>query len=309
MKASLDEKIAPKGGISYSISASLNSTLGQGTFVEDEYARNEMFAQTLSISPSLSWEKFSFGLNMSASLEYTDSDSTTEDKQVMLNDMILSARRPILSQDDHYVNLSGSFSAVLPTSLYSQRASLYTSLKGSLSVSRRVAGFSFSYTFGAKKNFHEYTQPVLREEDLSDFSTYGRIGGAEMVAEGLIASGGNNVSFGFTNVLGVSYKLTQEFSASLSFAYITSFIYKDYDDDDYTSENASSSKDYRDMINGGLRVSYTHKKYDFMTVTLGIDTTQPPKSSNNDGFRFPFFDFKSSANNFTSFYLDIAVNF
>ena len=57
---------------------------------------------------------------------------------------------------------------------------------------------------------------------------------------------------------------------------------------------------------GSIDVSYQLDKR--FTFNAGVQTQSTPKSADNESFRFPFYDFEGTADNLTSFYIDVTVS-
>jgi hypothetical protein len=291
----------------WGVSLVLNSVLGQGTFVSNEYAKNSLFAQNLSIAPSYKWEQISFNASLGISTEYTKSDTATENNQVFLSDLILGISSPLMDLKEYDASLSGSAKVSLPTSLMSQRQSLYFSASAGISASKNFGPVSLSYTLSGRKNFHQYQTPVLYEEDLRDFDTYYRADGNERLDSHVVSTGENLVSFGFTNGLNVGYAITDKLSASIGFSYSVAFVYQSYEKDEYTSENAKSGRSYKDLIIGTIDLTYQINS--MFALSTGILTEQYPKTADTEGYRFPWYNFSTPADNYSMFYLDFSITF
>ncbi|MBN2694491.1 hypothetical protein JXR93_07500 [bacterium] len=292
---------------SWGVSLVLDSVLGQGTFVSDEYAKNSLFAQSLSFAPSYKWENISFSASLGLSMEYTKSDTATENNQIFLSDLILGVSSPLLDLKDYDASLAGSVKVSLPTSLASQRQSLYFSASAGVSASKNFGPVSLSYTLSGKKNFHQYQTPVLYDEDLKDFDTYYRKDGNELLDAHVVSTGENLVSFGFTNGLNVGYSITDKLTASIGFSYSVAFVYQVYEEDEYTSQYAKSGRSYRDLIVGTVDLSYQINT--MFALSTGILTEQYPKTADTEGYRFPWYNFSTPADNYSMFYLDISITF
>lgn len=289
----------------YGISVVLDSSLGQGTFITDDYADNPYFAQTFQLLPSYKFMDVNFGLDISATMEYTDTDSATKNNQILFSDLTLSASKSVLKSD--FGNLAGSLKFNFPTSLASQATTLYFGMAIGLSYSKIFGPFTLTYALSGKKNFNEYTTNVIKKEDLKDFETYGRKGGNEMLSSEVIALGKNNVSYSIANSLSGAYSFNDSLTLSLSFGYSMAFVYKVQEKDEYTSENAETGRSYRDLISGGIDVSYALNK--MFSFSGGISTVQLPKETDTETYRFPWFNFSTPADNLSVFYFDVIVTF
>ena len=80
-------------------------------------------------------------------------------------------------------------------------------------------------------------------------------------------------------------------------------------DDEKTSVNAQTGLQQRDVFTTGvLQASYAPTSWFFLTV--GTQTFQPLYTSTRNGVRvFPFWDFTSAANNFSSVFVDTTFMF
>ncbi len=290
----------------YSVSMTLDSVLGQGIFVYDEYARDPYFAQTLVIAPSYKWNEIRFGASISASTEHTNANNVTYNHQVFISDLNLSASKALYVFKSAGISLNGNFGINLPLSLASQRATLLFGSKLGLSLSKGWGKFSLSYSLGLKKNFHQYQSPVIRKDDLTDFETYSRVENGGLIGEDLIATGGNNVSYGISNSIAAGYGISDKLSLSFSLAYSLAFKYQTFEKDDETGEYATGNS-YRDVLIGGLGLGY--QLTDTFSLAAGMNTAQMPKTADQKGFNFPWFNFSRPADNITVFYFDISANF
>ena len=65
----------------------------------------------------------------------------------------------------------------------------------------------------------------------------------------------------------------------------------------FTNANADVGRGHFQLTSGAIRLSYVASQY-FM-ATISLSSQQPWKTADNKSYRFPFFDFESTANNFT----------
>lgn len=288
--------------IPFTLSGKLESGVGQGSFLADEYARNPYFAWGVSMVPAYyPIEGLTLSAYIKAAQEVTNSDLDNERQMWVWSDLQLRARYelgtiPVLDVD---VNVEGRLYA--PTSLVSRHETLAL---GSLARAAFVRGFGpffVAYVTGFRKNFHRYTSPIVDESQRA----YCRHGGAEDLRGNACAVAGNNVSFSFLNSLSVGYSPTPSFSFGLFYGISNAFTYRRYPKDERSSAHAEGGRGQRDTSFAGLDATY--RLNERISFSAGLVTIAPPKTEDNRRFRFPFYDFKSEASNLTLFYLDMTV--
>ena len=78
-------------------------------------------------------------------------------------------------------------------------------------------------------------------------------------------------------------------------------VYNSFARDDLSSIHADEGRGQRDAYAATLDASWALEEH--LTLSAGISTQGAPKQADNSGFRFPFFDFESEAENLTVFYV------
>ena len=299
-----DEKIAP-----YALTFKLESDVGQGTFVSNPYARNAYVGWLASIIPAYRPIKpLTLSLTLRVSQELTDSDSDAYAQKLLLDDIAVRAgyQAGVIPVADIGVRVVGSL--YLPTSLVSQYQTLVAGLQvsGVFSKSFFDESFSLDYVGTFRKNFHRYASPTL-EADGDVPPTYARQGGAEDLAGNLVSVGGNNTSFTIRNELSATYSpIKDTLSFTLAYELANSFTYASFDKDEMSSPFAEEGAGQRDATVGQIVAGYRlDKRFSFQG---GVATAATPKSADNQSFRFPFWDFESTADNLTVFFIEATMN-
>ena len=123
----------------------------------------------------------------------------------------------------------------------------------------------------------------------------------------LVAAGINNTSFSIYNSLTATYIITDAWSVTLQLALLNAFTYNSYPKDEFAADAAKGGRGQSDTMYGTIDVSY--QPFEHVGFSVGVSSVQPPKTANNESFRFPFFDFVSEANNYTYYYLDVYATF
>mgnify|MGYP001570243132 FL=1 len=86
-----------------------------------------------------------------------------------------------------------------------------------------------------------------------------------------------------------------------------SFAYNSFAIDETSGTGASAGRGQRDTTWGTIDLSYSLT--DNWGLSFGVTSYQSAKTSDGQSIRFPFFDFRSFADNNTSFYFDVRYTF
>jgi hypothetical protein len=287
--------------------ATLESSVGQGSFVANEYARNAYAAWGLTFLPVYQpIDGFRLSLLVSVAQELTDSDSDGARQQLLLSDTQLRASYRLLTIPVAEVGVTVEGRLYVPTSLSSQFETLALGTQARLRLSRSFGDFDLRFMTAFRKNFHSYESPVLELEDSpAPPPIHVRAGGSEDLTGSAASVGGNNVSYSFFNELYAAYNATEALSFGISYGITTSFTYASFERDELSSRYATDGRGQRDLAIASLFVGYElDERFSF---SGGITTSASPKSADNQSFRFPFYDFESTADNLTLFYIDATV--
>lgn len=297
-------QIQRTGYAPFTLNGMVEAGLGQGTFVADAHARNPYVAWAVTAVPAY-YPRPTITLSLFAKLaqELTQPDSDNYRYQPVFYDMQARARYtppPIPKLDlASIVELR----AYAPTSKVSQYESLVLGALGRWAFFRSFGPIVVAYGGSFRKNFHRYTSPSI--DAGRSASVYSRLGGAEDLRGSNVAIAGNNVSFAFQNALSLSWVPRGDLSLSLSYGLAHAFTYTRYPRDENTSPHADPGRGRRDTAFGGLEAWYRFDQR--FSVAGGFFTSASPKTEDNQSFRFPFYDFKSTASNLTLFYLYLTV--
>lgn len=297
-------QIQRKVAAPFVLTGMLEAGVGQGSFVADGYARNPYVAWAVSTAPAY-YPKPAITLSVFAKLaqELTPPDTDNYRYQPIFYDLQLRARYappPIPKLDLASVV---ELRAYAPTSKVSQYESLLLGAFGRWAFFRSFGPVVLAYGGSFRKNFHRYASPSIDPGGAA--RAYSRIGGAEDLRGSNVAIAGNNVSFAFLNALFVSWVPRADFSLSLSYGVSQAFTYTRYPRDENTSPNADPGRGRRDTAFGGLEAWYRFDQR--FALAGGFFTSANPKTEDNQSFRFPFYDFKSTASNLTLFYVYLTV--
>ncbi len=280
----------------------LQTSVGQGSFVADEHARNAYFGYSLTFAPSYTpYEHVSIGLLTAISQELTDSDGDTERQEVLLSDTRLSGGYDFGKIPKAEIGVTAQLRFFLPSSIASRHQTLVLGTGVVLGLGREFGPISLGLSTSFRKNFHRYTTPVIDDRAGMQF-VHPRTGSAEVVEDGLAQGGTNNVSHSVAGELSVGYSPFEALSFGIAYGLSAGFTYRSVPLDALSGVHAEEGVGQRDLSSGTISASY--KLDERFSFGAGVSTVGPPLTADNKSPRFPFWDFESEADNLTSFYLD-----
>jgi hypothetical protein len=293
--------------IPFTVGFKLESAVGQGTFVADEYARNSQVGWGASIAPGYRpTDELMLSAYAKVTQELTDSDVDAQRQQLQLLDVNLRSDYKLGTIPVIDVKAATGLWLYLPTSKISQFETLVLGAAARLVLGRELGEhFSVDYLGIFRKNFHEYEGPVLDSAEGSPPPVLVRRGSPEDLGGSLAAVGTNNVSFYFYNLVQFAWIPMEELSFAIAYGLTNAFTYASHPKDELSSPYAEDGIGQRDTTIAVIEAAYTlDKRFSF---SAGIQTSSVPKSDDNQSFRFPFYDFEGTAENATTFYIDVTV--
>jgi hypothetical protein len=230
--------------------------------------------------------------------------ATTVPNQTLLSDVTLTWNvNPIVQEPVTGLKLNGWIDLLAPTSLASQYETRLLTARAGLGITKEFGWVNLYYMFRFDKYFHERDHRTLGIGEVE----CGPLGGKALDSGACSLGGYANTSFQFMNRFIVEFVPVERLGITIDFLVYNAFTYDVNPDDALTAENAVPGRGQRDLMAGTFEVSY--QVLDQLTLALGTSTLQPPKTLDNEGFRFPFFDFSTASNNFTSIYFDVIGTF
>lgn len=294
------------------VAGSTDIEVGSGTFVINESSRNEYIAWTLGLAPGYQFaDRTRIELSMSASQELTQNDGDSVPHQLLLSDLRLSVSRPLYRWESTKTQITGQVGVVAPTSLRSQFERLYTAVSASLSLQQPVDDFYFSFRTAFRKNFHQYTTPILSEDDIETDQANGlktelaRQGGNERVQAGIAIGMQNNVSHTWSNQLLAAYSFSDTLTLSLMYALAHGWGYESYPNDELTAAGAQAGSRRRDASTADISLAYQAK--DNFEIAGGVRTMTSPRTADGKSLRFPFYEFDNAELNLSVFYISATL--
>lgn len=314
-------EVKPSEAFPLTGSISLSASASAGTFVAGESNR-----------PGLdlvgSWRvayRLAAGLNLSAMQLFSKTLVTNADSGAVrpydttFGDVLVTLGwTPMLAGSDGTpaplalpggVRLSTQLQALVPTSRASRFQGRITQITPGISLAKAnlFDRLTLSYGLALVKNFHLHP---FASVPASDEILYARPGGNELVDGGTrVLTRTANLSFSIRNNASASVQISERFSASLTYLLFNGFRYYDAPKDELSSPYAKAGRGRVDTQWGIVGVNYNLDKAGQTALSLSATTASPPFSADNKTFRFPFFDFRSTADNYSSVSLELSHSF
>ncbi len=329
----------PKGAFPFSGSLTWGHSLGQGSFVQNYYARDASYSQSLGLNGSwnLPWKGVSLSAKQSWSMELT-TGGVMRNHELNYGDIGLTLNIPTKLSLFGFRSRA-SFGAGIPVSKVSRFMGKMTGVSGTFGGTRKF-GEKWRVSLGASVSRAIYTErarTVTMNEGRefidsagNTLTPYNQICRAEEVMKdpsgavtGCLVSGVNG-SFGVTSFVTVIYSPSKKWSYSLATVLIQSFKDHSLPSDQFTSSYANTGIGRSELTQGSLGVGYKYSKR--LNFTLRTSSRQPALFwSSNDVVdengnvtearpgswypNFPWWDFRTPGNNFSSFSLDASYSF
>ncbi|MBA2664703.1 MAG: hypothetical protein H0U74_20620 [Bradymonadaceae bacterium] len=306
----------------WSVSGGLRMVVGQGTFMTA--SNNTQYADTiaapnnaydrvglvLSLSGAYRVSEFSFGLGIGMT-QWLTANSTSianEAAEFRLQDISLSAGWNGHTFESTGISISPGLSFSLPTSKTSRASTLLFDSSLSVDISRTFfSKLTLAYSLSGTKFFHQFTSPTISLEEVGFENALYRAG--EQVSPTHIAIDGYNSEFAVGNALSASIPIWSTLSASVSYGLYSYWTYYQNNDDQFAPDAAISCSGRCMSQVTANSVGLRYGINDWLNVRGSLNTTQPPKTSDNKSFRFPFWNFNGPASNYSSFNLSIGASY
>ncbi len=300
----------------WSVDVVVGQSIGAGAFVSDEYVRSPAYGYAVTaigkykILPKLS---ASARIDFDQQLTVTNQDGGTEPREFFFRETRLGLSSPFFEHEDTGIGLTGGLSLRLPTDKASQAAgrvfSLVASLSGAKTFEKLGPGdLSITILGSFRKNFGAGTQ-----RNLPDSAVVCRPGNTSSSGECLTSFATGQHSFAESITL--DYTFLEDFTFTLDFG-MAHALSTDLSESDLPSQfagnvghspNGKTGSPQADYMNSSIVLAYQFT--DFFSADFGLGTAfLPPyiqNGSNAKRVRFPFFDFESTALNYSSFALNL----
>lgn len=326
-------------GRDWSVSASLTTRVGQGTFVKQtpdtelgrELGAAEAFANRVvnaySLSPSYTLGDFTLSGDFSFTHWLTRgggtstvpySSNATKPNEFRMSDIGVSASWAGYEIEPIEARVSGSASVYFPTSRVSRTENL---------IATNIVGASLSRTFFDKLNLrygmsglwlpHTTTSPTIPTDVDTVFRTGTLIVDAtsDLAGNGEAKIAGYNIEWGMSHSLSASIPIWEDLSFSASYAFSKYWTYNIDNDDQFAADTVDENGD-RIVDTGrassnvaGTTLTLSYPVHEYLSVSGGLYTRGPVKTRDNKSFRFPFWNFNGAANNFSAVQLTLSTRY
>jgi hypothetical protein len=312
--------VPPDVGRPWQVFLTFEQTLGVGSFIkdpnvrQDNYGYNVTAAGTYKLANVLSGRLDAFGqIIFDQQLTTSRTDGGPTPRRFYFRDIRLGVLgRGLLQEKTTGVIIGGNTSFDLPTSEPSQAADRYLRWNLSANVARMFSvgpgNLLVRFTEGFRKDFGRAVAVYPSEGD--NCAVY------PLRYEGTCIGTQGNANYAFTHSLSAVY-LWDALSMGLSLALVNQRNHylgnSDLSNTQFTEEDLVVSQNGGNAPWANQSVGSAFVQYglnDYLSFTLGVASTQNPyvqRGTNSKGIRFPFFDFESTANNLTQFFLDVNV--
>lgn len=209
------------------------------------------------------------------------------------------------------VRMNTSLTVTIPTSRASDYLGRYTTLTPAISFSKGglwgdkltlIGGFAMI------NNFNKATTAIL--PNTPEFAGYARLNGQEVLQGGQeISTGQPLTSFAVRSLAVASLQLTKRINFSVTYLMFKGFRYFDAPLDDRSSIYAKAGRGRNDSQWGILSLGYTLDEEGHTDLSVSSFTASAPMSADNKTYRFPFWDFRSTADNNSSLGVTLSHSF
>lgn len=304
----------------WGVGASYGLRVGQGTFVDpagsfedqrgDGSNAYDRVMNVYSLNASYSISDFSLSTGLAWTHWLTTGGGANEPNETRFQDMSLSAGWGGMDLGSSGIRMTADGSLSFPTSDFSRATSQILGTGAGVNFSRSVFGrLNFRAGLNAGKTFHEYNQVVGDLSKAGSGNILFRAGGAEQLGQGLVALGDRNIEYSLGGSVGASVSLIDGMRLAASYSYSTFWTYASAvdNDDEFRSLYGDVGRGRGDVVSTGLTLSYGF--LDYFSVSGGIRTAVAPRTSDNQSFRFPFWNMQGAANNWSQLTLGLSANY
>ena len=294
----------------WTVGGSIVSRVGQGTFVglenesgiQGEYQSNSTAYDRANLiytlSPSYTIGEFNVGAEFSLVQWLTAGGGTSgiaaagganDPADVYFQDILLSGGWQGYTFDSIGLTLAPALEIGLPTSKSSQLNTKLFHVGTDLSIMKTFfERLTLQGAISFAKYFHRYESSAIDPADVGEDNVLFRPGEAEDFKSGLVGLGGYNLSHLLAVGGATEIKIWKKLSGSISYFMINYYSYPGNSKDEFTAENAKPGRNLSQAVSTSASLSYGIK--DWLSVSGGIGTFMSPKTSDNESFRFPFWN-------------------
>lgn len=292
----------------WSIGYSARMNVGQGTFarlsndtiwadeIHDGSGFQNRVNMAFSVNPSYTWNDFTFSSSLSFNQWLTAGGGSIRPYEGRFGGIGINSSGRFTG-----INIEQLGLRVTPTASVNipilrsptQRTSTFRgSLGGGASLSKTFfRQLTLSYSLSGSLSFFDFTSPVVDIGRIGEENAIFRAEGAEAVAPGFIAVGGINSPWSLNNSLTASFRIGQV-STSVTYAYSRRWAFDVERDPEFASIYECEGRCFGDSMRGAINLSYRINEH--FNLSGGVSSGGLPKSSDQQTFNFPFWNFESA---------------
>jgi hypothetical protein len=327
LQATTTAETKPEDTKPWKVGASLTQWIGQGTFVKDSFAATPDYGYLAALTASYRvHEKVSVGTRFVwiQQLTTTHKDGGTIPREATVWDTVVSASAPKLYKEETTgIELGAGASVYLPISKASraQQRLFGLGLRGNVGKTFEKIGpgdLSFGISSILVKNFG----PAAPDNDYNKHPTGELCRASNRDDNGSCLTSNATNNFFVISDFNVAYTFLEDWTVSIDLL-IWNSVSRNLSGSNVptdlaagsnivvgTSPYATSRSSQSDLSIGTIALSYAITKN--FSAGVSLYTYQPlfiQDGSNSRGLRFPFWDFRSAAENYSSFNLDLAFTY
>ncbi len=292
----------------WSVTAALSTGIGQGTFVDVAPDPDSVFVVE---DPSNAYDRWNLAFSLepsytlfdlvtvSASVAWTQQmlagGGINEPNELRFQDVGLDLSWTGHTFESVPISLDGGVGFVFPTSDTSQTASLIlgTSLSGGIAY-KVFDKLTLRYGLSLGKDFHEFTSPLVTDEEAGIDNLIWREGGSDRVGNGVIIEGVNS-EYALSNSFSASLPVWDKLRFSVSYALTTYWTYDAERADGLANPVADGGRGVAQGVSSSVGLSYPFLEY--LSGSVSLRTSTQPKTADNRSFNFPFWNVDGAASN------------
>lgn len=297
----------------WGVNGTLGFDLGLGAFTKDKHARKIRSRMTFEVGGYYTIPVIDVDVHAETgfSLWLSEGGGSNGKHEFRWTDSNIGFSRNIWEYKNKRSEFSLSFDAdlsfTLPTSKVSWTSNLYTTIMPTVSVGIKFAQLRAGYSITYGHNFNKYTSMTY---DPSEVDVLSRSTGNEILSSHDIAEGGILNEIELTNKFYLGYQFIKELGLNVGLGFADVWTYKTKSNrynDEFVSQYAKVGRGHSQISAGSIALTYTPIKY--LSLTLGVMSTQPWKTADQKNYRFPWFDTVSPSKNYTKFLFQVSAQY
>lgn len=258
-----------------------------------ELTYNPTYNWTFRFAPRYNLnDKFSIRLKMDLSVELTNSDDTTKQRETQLGDTWLDFVYASFKEPVTGISFTGGWRFLLPTSKQSQARSLYMGLSPSVAATRSFqlgsVELELMYSFRYTKMLNKYTTLQY------DAPTIGSCAQGTGDCGQFLHTGGRNASHDFWNIFSVDFGWTKKLRTNIMVAFYNALLY------DLTPASAplaggqsvsvgTNGNNTRQRAAVWYYIDFSYQVHPTLNLGVGVSTFNS-QLADDSTYRAPFFN-------------------